>query len=137
MLSEILNVLKDNGIFLGIFPSMDSILHQIMILHEQEAEHVGNAEALRRLKKTVNINKCDFILGTYDYDDTIQKNYYRFELKYRLQKAGFKNIKLRKLLYPLEEYPTGVFCENNNIDLKERPKLWDWFVFAEKGNKLI
>ena len=128
MLSEASNVLKEGGIFIGIFPSMDALLYRALLEHERAIEEGGNEEdALKKAGDAIDADKCNFIFGTIKYPDMTQKNYYRFELLYRLWKAGFKNIRLRKVFYPWEVYE-----EKELMEFKNKPKLWDWFVFAEK-----
>lgn len=45
-----------------------------------------------------------------------------------MRKAGFKNINIRKVLYPWE------LCDDEKYKelFKNEAKLWDWFVTSEK-----
>ena len=45
-------------------------------------------------------SRYDFITGLLTEGEDTQKLYYSFELKRRLQKAGFKGIQFGKVLYP-------------------------------------
>ncbi|MFH0837421.1 MAG: class I SAM-dependent methyltransferase [Candidatus Aenigmatarchaeota archaeon] len=128
ILSEINNVLKEGGIFIGIFPSMDALLYRALLEHEKAIEEGDDEEkALKKTNEAIDIVNYNFVLSTVKYHDMVQKNYYSFELKYRLWKAGFKNIRLRKVYYPWE-----VYDDEDLMEFKDKPKLWDWFVFAEK-----
>ncbi len=128
IIKEIHNVLKAQGILLAIFPSMDSILHQSILLYEKARESgKPHEKALEETREKIKRDSCDFLLGTFKYNDMVQKHYYPFEIKYRLKKAGFKAIKLRKVYYPWEVYE-----EDHLLELNDKPKSWDWFVYAEK-----
>jgi len=128
ILLEIYNVLNDEGVLIAIFPSMDAILYRAVLEHEKAIEEGSDEkEALEKTNKAINVEDCDFVLGTVKYHDMTQKHYYRFELLYRLWKAGFKNIRMRKVNYPWE------MQEQEELQVfKGKPELWDWFVFAEK-----
>ena len=128
MLSEVYSVLNDDGIFVAIFPSIDAILHRAVLEHEKSIEEGDDEKtALEKTNKAIESDKCDFVRGTFKYHDMVQKHYYRFELNYRLRKAGFKNIRLRKVFYPWE-----VYDDEEMMQFQGKPELWDWFVFAEK-----
>lgn len=128
ILSEIYNVLNDDGVFIGIFPSMDALLYRAVLEHEKAIEDGDDEKtSLEKTLKAIDAEKFDFVLGTFKYHDMIQKHYYKFELKYRLWKAGFKNIRMRKVFYPWEVYEDA-----DLLEFKGKPELWDWFVFAEK-----
>src|SRR3989338_4103373 len=128
MFKELHDVLKDDGILLGTFPTMDAVLLMGLLGMEKVIEEGGDHNlAIEKAKKIMSFEDCDFVLGTYNYDGLVQKHYYRFELKYRLKKAGFKNIKLRKIFYPWEDYG-----EERLLEIKNKNKPWDLFVFAKK-----
>ena len=56
-----------------------------------------------------------------------QKNYYSFEILWRLRKAGFKKIKIKKVLYSWEE-----FADAGQDYFPEEELPWDWYVICEK-----
>lgn len=126
-LSSIYETIKPDGVFFGIFPSMDSILYQGFLIFEGQLKIEKNEKkAISKTKRIMEKSKYNFINGTYTDDNQTQKFYYDFELKTRLKDAGFKNIKLSKVLYPWGK-ATGDF-----EDFPGKPKMWDWFVSAEK-----
>jgi hypothetical protein len=47
------------------------------------------------------------------------------ELRVRLKDAGFKKIVLSKVYYPWGN-------DSGYVDFPDRPRMWDWFVVAEK-----
>ena len=126
-LKSVYSTLKKDGVFLGIFPSMDSILYQgFLILEEQIGKHKDEKRAFRNTKRIFERKKYNFILGTYSDEGNIQKFYYDFELKIRLRDTGFKNIVLSKVLYPWGSEISDF------LDFPGKPKMWDWFVIARK-----
>jgi 2-polyprenyl-3-methyl-5-hydroxy-6-metoxy-1,4-benzoquinol methylase len=126
-LKSIYSSLKKDGTFLGIFPSMDSILYQGFLILEEQIEKYGDEKrALRNARRILERKKYNFIKGTYNDEGKIQKFYYDFELKIRLRDTGFKNIILSKVLYPWGAEISDF------LDFPGKPKMWDWFVIARK-----
>jgi SAM-dependent methyltransferase len=124
--SEVHKSLKQEGTLLAIFPSMEAILYQATLVFDRELREIGDEEkALLSAKRILERRKFDFISGIYDDDGNRQKFYYEFELKYRLKKAGFKNIHMKKVLYPWGE-DMGSF-----EDFFDQPRVWDWFIEAQ------
>ena len=123
--SELYNVLKQKGRFIGIFPSIESDLYRAMLTYERE---FIESKSARTAKKNTHIiigkDTYDFLLGIFNNKGK-QKHYYCFELKYRLKNAGFKNIKISKLHYPWQH------CVDDDINFFQgKPQLWDWLVSA-------
>lgn len=126
-LKSIHSCLSRNGKFYGIFPSMGSILYQAFLILEEEINKSGEEKkALRNTRKILENRKYNFINGTFNDGGQIQKFYYDFELKLRLKNAGFKNIKISKVLYPWRRDISDF------IIFPGKPKMWDLFVSAEK-----
>ena len=124
ILREMAGTLKPGGIFAGIFPSMESVLYEgglILDLERQRSENEEEARcrAQRRTKKSC----YDFIAGLFTEGEDCQKFYYSFELRRRLQKAGFRGLQFGKVLYPWKN-------EDGEIRFSSEPRLWDWFVRA-------
>ena len=127
ILAEIAATLKPGGTFAGIFPSMESVLYEGVLILEKEREQAGTEEeARRRVSKLIGPRHYDFISGLYTEGEDQQKFYYSFELRKRLQSAGFKNIQFGKVLYP--------WGDNHSwFDFSGQPRMWDWFVRASLG----
>lgn len=126
ILSNIRRSLKPDGTFAAIFPSMEAILYEGTLLFERELEKSGDEEkALRSAKRILKRRKFDFVSGIYNDHGLRQKFYYEFELKYRLKKAGFKNLQVRKVLYPWGEQ-TG-----SSEEFMDQPRVWDWFIESQ------
>jgi len=122
-------VLKEGGTLLAVFPAMEAFLYRALLIQEKAMEDgTSEEEALKIARNDLQENTpCDFESGVVKYPDCQQKNYYLFELKYRLWKAGFTNIKVRKVHYPWEVYE-----DDTLLAFHDKQKLWDWFVYAKK-----
>lgn len=126
ILSEIHRTLTPDGSLMAIFPSMEVILYQGALIFDREIEKIGDEEkALWATKRILERRKFDFISGIYDDDGQRQKFFYAFEIKHRLKKAGFKNIRIKKVLYPWD----GQIGSFEPFD--DQPRLWDWFITAK------
>jgi len=122
-------VLKEGGILLGVFPAMEALLYRALLVQEKAmADGLSEEAAIDTVREDFKNNTpCDFEVGLVTYPDCKQKNYYLFELKYRLWKAGFNTITIRKVHYPWEVYE-----DDTLMAFQGKQKLWDWFVYARK-----
>lgn len=126
-LVEINATLRKGGIFIGIFPSMESVLYNCMLVYEREYQKYGEEkQALRSTWRIVEKRKYNFITCVYEDGEERQKFYYEFELRHRLEAAGFKDIKITKVLYPWGER------SGDYEDFFGMPEMWDWYVTATK-----
>jgi 2-polyprenyl-3-methyl-5-hydroxy-6-metoxy-1,4-benzoquinol methylase len=124
MLDGMAQSLRPDGILAGVFPSMESVLYEGLLVIERERERGDSeAKALRRARRILEPNRYDFLLGLFKDGSDCQKFYYSFELRKRLQRAGFKGIQFGKVLYPWDGEETSQAFLNE-------PKMWDWFVRA-------
>jgi len=127
ILRQIRLALKPGGLFVGIFPAMDSVLYHAMLVIEREnAEHDSESTALRHARRVCEQRKYDFVQGVFDDNGDRQKHYYRFELRHRLRVAGFTRLRFRKVRYPWDESVSGF------EQFPGQPKLWDWLVRADR-----
>lgn len=125
ILCNIRRTLKINGIFAAIFPSMEAILYEATLVFDRELEKIGDEEkALLSAKRILKRRSFDFVSGVYDDHGLRQKFYYEFELKHRLKKAGFKNLHMKKVLYPWGE------DMGSSEEFMNQPRVWDWFIEA-------
>jgi SAM-dependent methyltransferase len=122
---NIRKALKVDGIFAGIFPSMEAILYEATLVFDRQIEKIGDEEkALLSAKRILKRRNFDFVSGVYDDHGHRQKFYYEFELRHRLKKAGFKNLHVKKVLYPWGE------DMGSSQEFIHQPRVWDWFIEA-------
>jgi SAM-dependent methyltransferase len=119
--------LKDDGLFIGVFPSFESILeeyrHTYWREHRARGSHgMARAAANRKLEA----KRIDFELGTYDTGDMIQKYYLRHELEFFMESAKLMPFSFQKVCYRKEH------SFNYHDDLAGHPRMWDWVVLAKK-----
>jgi hypothetical protein len=107
---------------------MESVLYEGGLILDWERQRSENQEeALCRAQRRTKKSCYDFIAGLYTEGEDCQKFYYSFELRRRLQKAGFRGLQFGKVLCPWEK-------EDGEIRFASEPRLWDWFVRATVGS---
>jgi hypothetical protein len=124
-------VLKRGGVFVGIMPSMDSLIYHGLIIYDREYEKRKSRQRARiATGKILASRNHDLVYGFFNSEGK-QKHYYGFELSYRFRKAGFRKIRIGRLTYPWDtiEYDSTAMKFS---DSKVYDELWDWTVYAEK-----
>ncbi|MFA6088802.1 MAG: methyltransferase domain-containing protein [Candidatus Woesearchaeota archaeon] len=126
-LKEIHKSINKNGIYIGIFPSMESLLYNFSLVYEREWKKYENEEkAMKKTKKIVEYHKYNVISCVFDDDGEKQRLFYEFELKEMLKVAGFRNIEFKKVFYPWR-------CDVSGFeDFPGRDRMWDWYVICRK-----
>lgn len=118
--------LRPGGQFLAIVPAIDAIHYHTMLLLDRElAAGLSNLEAERQTAILAEHEFYDFAFGRFAFQGLRQKFWQPFEVEFRLRKAGFRAIRLEKVLYPWDEHLTGW------EDFVDQPRSWDWFFAAE------
>lgn len=124
---EINNVLKPGGKFIGVFPALESDILRALVTFEKKFKKTGCEEkSTNHTHSKISYESYDFLLGMYENDGK-QKHYYQIQIEYLLNKAGFRNIKFSKVLYPWTRCMDDEL-KSHNGDLK----LFDWCVRADK-----
>jgi ubiquinone/menaquinone biosynthesis C-methylase UbiE len=128
MLRETYRTLKPGGFFFGVFPSLESEAYIALLTFEREHRDLKDERrAWARTEQLIDRDRIDFLRGTVGRSAVTQKFYFRFELIRRLQLAGFRDIKVGKVVYPwrlLDDPDARAFRGN--------PGFWDWFVAARR-----
>jgi len=120
-------ILKENGKFICILPAMEVFVYQSLIIAKNESEKNKNMKNInKKIRKLIKEKEHDFLLGLTNFEGK-QKNYYHFEILWRLKKAGFKKIKIKKVLYSWKEFADA---GQGYFPKEELP--WDWYVICEK-----
>jgi SAM-dependent methyltransferase len=117
--------LRPKGVLLGIVPSIDAIQYHTMLLLDHALEHgLEMNEAMRFTSLHAEHRLYDFAFGRFKFQGLRQKFWLPFEVEHRLGKAGFRGIKLKKVLYPWDESSAEA------SELGKFPPSWDWFFMA-------
>ena len=119
--------LRPKGVFLGIVPSLDAIQYHTMLLLDQAlAQGLEMAAAMRFTGNHAEHRFYDFAFGRFKFQGLRQKFWLPFEVEHRLGKAGFRGVRLNKVLYPWDDNLVG------SAELSSFPPSWDWFFQARR-----
>ncbi|HEV3165312.1 MAG TPA: class I SAM-dependent methyltransferase [Isosphaeraceae bacterium] len=119
--------LKPDGVFLGIVPSIDAIYYQTMLLMDQALERgMSPAEAERHATFFGEHRYYNFAFGRFKFRGLRQKFWQPFEIRHRLQKAGFGSVHLDQVLYPWDDNLAG------GTEFENHPRSWDWMFTARR-----
>ncbi len=135
ILKQIHSVLKPKGLFIGILPSFDAVLH-LKNLYRRDVEKKLNCKFLAKQRaqikiwyefkfhRKLNIKHC---LYADDFINT-QRFIHDKDIKPILEKTGFQIEKEDKVIYPWN------ICMNYNYGYfpDEKKQIWDCFVVARK-----
>jgi SAM-dependent methyltransferase len=125
-LSQIHNALRPGGRFLGIVPAMDAVHYFTMLLVDR-ARQTGmpTARAHKNAAHHAEHAYYDFAFGEFRYQGIEQHFWQPFEIGYRLRRAGFRGVRLRKVRLAWHQFG----CAR---DLGDLPPPWDWFFVARR-----
>lgn len=117
--------LKPDGLFVGIVPSIDAISYHLMLVADWLIDQgFDEKDAYRLAGLYVEKRHYDFAFGQFHYQGLRQKFWQPFEVLYRLNRAGFHDTILEKVLYPWDESLA------HGEELAAFPPSWDWFFRA-------
>jgi SAM-dependent methyltransferase len=125
-LAQIYTTLKPGGSFLGILPAMDSVHYYTMLLLDR-ALAAGKPLPMAR-KNAAHYNDhafYDFAFGQFRFEGIEQHFWQPFEVRYRLRRAGFGQIRLQRVLLDWEQFAWGP-------ELRKFTPPWDWFFEGRK-----
>ena len=117
--------LRPGGRLIGVFPAMETIVYQGFLIHERERRRHDATRARLRTSRILERGKYDFVHGTYSEGPRTQKFFYAFELQHRLRRAGFRRVRLGRVLYPWGDVLGGY------ESFPGEPPMWDWLVQAQ------
>lgn len=130
MFQEVYKSLKRGGEFVAIIPSAEATMHLALLEHQKLVDAgVDDGEAMKQIEKIFEGDRQFNILGLQRDNETVprQKYCFGFEIPWRLERAGFKSFKIKKIRYSWEyakHHDYGYFPRHERI--------WDWFVVAKK-----
>jgi SAM-dependent methyltransferase len=125
-LRQVRLLLRPGGHFAGIVPAMDAVHYYTMLLVDRAlAAGMPTAKARQNAAQYAEHPLYEFAFGQFHYRGLEQHFWQPFEVGYRLRRAGFRRVRLRKVLLAWEQFSCG-------NDLKKHPPPWDWFFQAER-----
>jgi SAM-dependent methyltransferase len=118
--------MKRGGRFFAVLPAMDGVQHHTMLLLDHfRAQGLPLEEARARTASAAEHELYDFTWSGFRYRGLDQHFWQREEVSYRLEKAGFAQVRLRKLRLAWSQLALGTSLANH-------PAPWDWLVQARR-----
>jgi SAM-dependent methyltransferase len=125
-LRQVRLILRPGGCFVGIVPAMDAVHYYTMLLVDRAlAAGMPPDKARQNAAHYAEHPLYDFAFGQFRYRGLEQHFWQPFEVGYRLRRAGFRRVRLRKVLLAWEQFSCG-------SELQKHPPPWDWFFQAER-----
>lgn len=130
MLRRLRSALAPDGVFLGVFPSMEAQVHLLELYAADLARQGLDGAAIARAveEELLVAHRFDAYAGTFaSRGEPPQKFVYELELAWELRDEGLEPLEVERLVYPWEvcrEVDAGFFPGET--------ELWDWFVRAER-----
>jgi SAM-dependent methyltransferase len=130
-LKQIRSTLRPQGVFLAILPAMDAVHYLTMLLVDRAlAKGMPISQAQKNAAHHSDHHLHNFAFGEFRYQGLEQHFWQPFEVHYRLRRAGFRRIRMTKVLLSWQQFPCAA-------ELKENAPPWDWFVQAEPGKETM
>lgn len=119
--------LRPGGLFLGIVPAMDGLHYYTMLLLDRALASGKPLDAARKsAAHFAEHDTFDFAFGQFRHGGLEQHFWQPFEVRQRLGRAGFRQIRLRKVRLAWEQFAL-------NEELKHYPAPWDWFFQCRRN----
>src|SRR5260221_575085 len=104
---------------------MDSVPYFTMLLYDRALASGKPAEAARKnAAHFADHALFDFAFGQFRYRGLEQHFWQPFEVRYRLRRAGFGRMRMRKVHLSWRQFA-------QRHDLEKFPSPWDWYFEAE------
>lgn len=125
VLGQVRNTLRPGGTFLGIVPAIDAVhYHTMLLLDRARSTGMPPEQARQNAARHGEHHLFDFAFGGFTYLGLRQHFWQPFEIRYRLERAGFRAVRKAKVHLTWDQFACG-------IDLRHHPPPWDWFFQAE------
>ena len=106
-LQQIRQALRPGGIFFAILPAMDAVHYLTMLLVDRapvrEGMPLGRGPA-KRGRIIAIMRLYNFAFGEFRYEGLEQHFWQPFEVRYRLRRAGFRGLRMTKVLLAWEQF---------------------------------
>jgi SAM-dependent methyltransferase len=126
-LRSIHTILRPGGHFLGIVPAMDAVHYSTMLLVDRARKaNMPLDKARQNAAHLAEHPLYDFAFGDFRYLEIEQHFWQPFEVRYRLRRASFRRVRLKKVHLSWSQFAGAA-------DFKNYPPPWDWFFQAERA----
>jgi SAM-dependent methyltransferase len=126
VLVEAYNCLRPGGHFLGIVPAMDAVhYHTLLLLDLARRCGLSPDEARLDAAQCGEHSLYDFAFGGFRYLGTEQHFWQPFEVRMRLKRAGFRQVRLVQARLSWGQFARG-------SELRDFPPPWDWFFHSRR-----
>jgi SAM-dependent methyltransferase len=123
-LRQIHGILRPGGTFLGIVPAMDAVHYFTMLLLDRALAAGKPLDVARKNAAHFNDHALyDFAFGQFRFQGLEQHFWQPFEVRYRLRRTGFRQIRLACVLLSWDQFAWGK-------DFRKETPPWDWFFQA-------
>src|SRR5262249_34682599 len=127
-LEAIRTCLKPGGHFLGIVPAMDAVHYHTMLLTDRaRASGMPEGKARQNAAHLGEHRYYDFAFSEFRYRGLIQHFWQLSEVYYRLRRAGFHKVQVKRQRLTWDQFAGGA-------DFADLPAPWDWSFQAEVGD---
>jgi SAM-dependent methyltransferase len=119
-------ILRPGGHCLGIVPAMDAVHYSTMLLVDRARKaNMPMVKARQNAAHHAEHPLYDFAFGDFCYLGIEQHFWQPFEVRYRLRRAGFRRVRLKKVHLSWSQFAGAA-------DFKDEPPPWDWFFQADR-----
>ncbi|HMP03739.1 MAG TPA: methyltransferase domain-containing protein [Gemmatales bacterium] len=123
-LVEMRRCLRPGGRLYGVVPSIDSVHYHTMLLVDRALASGKPLEVARRNAAHFVDHDCyEFAFGRFTFQGIEQHFWQPFEIPYRLRRAGFRSVQIRRVRLAWAQFALGP-------DLSQHPRPWDWCFLA-------
>ncbi len=113
--------LRAGGRFLGIVPAMDGVHYWTMLLLDRALRRGMPMEAAEKNAAHLAEHRYfDFAFSRFSFRGIVQHFWQPFEIPWRLEKAGFRDVRIEKVLLPWDHFRL-------REDFTDQEPPWDWF----------
>jgi SAM-dependent methyltransferase len=128
-LRQVRAALRPGGCLVGIVPAMDGVhYHTMLMLDRALATGMPLDKARQNAAHHAEHEFYDFAFGQFRYRGLEQHFWQPFEVRYRLRRAGFRRVRLARVVLTWEQFG----CKEAPLG---QPPPWDWFFQAEAAEK--
>ncbi len=123
-LVQIRRCLRPGGKLFGIVPSLDGVHYHTMLLLDRALRSGKPLDAARmNAASLAEHGSYCFAFGRFHFQGIEQHFWQPFEIPYRLKRAGFKRVQMRKTLLSWKQF-------SGWKELQDYPPPWDWCFLA-------